>query len=272
MRAFAGWLRGLPGRSWRWMETVPGRLARWYWWYPEERWGYIWWGLVGAVVAVPELSATFIKKAPYPTISGFIGHFEQTQEWIAIIVIGVLVWAGFRAIRLTQTEMHHTKTGSNEARKLRRVRGDWLTKAPRWKTVEHPMILLVVAALVVLGPCLLVVFVWGSHKYLLGGVMYGLIGLFFIGIPAWVAYKFGQLLPYPTLFATFKSLEQRWRPGAVIIGSGITVLMIHLVFYPWPAVIPDMNRLHNHYKCNPIPPEHPPPDCPKPVTPSPEAP
>jgi hypothetical protein len=33
-----------------------------------------------------------------------------------------------------------------------------------------------------------------------------------------------------------------------LIGGGIVVLLIHLVFYPWPVIIPDLKDLHEQNK------------------------
>jgi hypothetical protein len=77
--------------------------------------------------------------------------------------------------------------------------------------------------------------------------MYGLIALFWMVIPAAYAYFGGKDVPFPTLFATIQALEQRVRVVAIVFAAGITVLMIHLALYPWPAVIPDLQDLHASY-------------------------
>src|ERR671933_1620011 len=61
--------------------------------------GYVVWGLTGAAIAVPELwAAVDGKHVPWPTISGTVGYLEYWHDWIAVIVIAVLVWAAFRAL------------------------------------------------------------------------------------------------------------------------------------------------------------------------------
>ena len=66
-------------------------------------------------------------------------------------------------------------------------------------------------------------------------------------IPASYAYFGGKDVPFPTLFATIQALERRARVVAIVFAAGITVLLIHLALYPWPAVIPDLQDLHTSY-------------------------
>jgi hypothetical protein len=39
---------------------------------------------------------------------------------------------------------------------------------------------------------------------------------------------------------------------ALMAAAGLVILLIHLVFYPWPSIIPDLNRTHRTYACHPI--------------------
>jgi hypothetical protein len=71
-------------------------------------------------------------------------------------------------------------------------------------------------------------------------------------VPGWLAYKHGRLVPFPTLFATLKNLEKRAPHFTIVLASGLAILMIHLILYPWPATIPDTNRLHQVYECHPL--------------------
>src|SRR5580704_6372624 len=40
--------------------------------------------------------------------------------------------------------------------------------------------------------------------------------------------------PFPTLFRTLADLDRRWHPLVLIIVAGLSVLVVHLVAYPWP--------------------------------------
>ena len=62
--------------------------------------GYGVWGFTGAVIAVPELwAAVDSDHVPWPTISGTVGYLEYWHTWVAVIIIGVLVWAVFHAVK-----------------------------------------------------------------------------------------------------------------------------------------------------------------------------
>jgi hypothetical protein len=78
--------------------------------------------------------------------------------------------------------------------------------------------------------------------------MYGLIAAFWVVVPTLIAYVGGKDVPFPTLFATIQALERRARPVAVLVAAGITILLIHLAFYPWPKVIPDLPDLHRSHE------------------------
>jgi hypothetical protein len=41
-------------------------------------------------------------------------------------------------------------------------------------------------------------------------------------------------VPFPTLFRTLADLDEVWHPAVLIIVAGLSVLVVHLVAYPWP--------------------------------------
>ena len=47
-------------------------------------------------------------------------------------------------------------------------------------------------------------------------------------------------------------MKAGWTISAVLHGAvlawGLVVLVIHLVLYPWPAIIPDLKDLHDTYQ------------------------
>jgi hypothetical protein len=55
---------------------------------------------------------------------------------------------------------------------------------------------------------------------------------------------------------------------ALVVTAGLVILLIHLVFYPWPATIPDIQDLHEQYKQQ----GHPTLRVPEPMPPPPTAP
>jgi hypothetical protein len=54
-----------------------------------ERVGYVFWGLLGLLVAIPELIAAK-WHVPWPTISETVGHLERHHHWVRIVVVAGL--------------------------------------------------------------------------------------------------------------------------------------------------------------------------------------
>lgn len=65
----------------------------------RELWGYAVWSALGVVVGVPEIWAVGHPHAPWPTISGTVAQLEYSHPWVAIVVVGVIVFAGYHALR-----------------------------------------------------------------------------------------------------------------------------------------------------------------------------
>jgi hypothetical protein len=199
--------------------------------------GYVVWGAMGVVVAVPELwAAVGGKSVPWPTISGTVGYLEYWHAWIAIIVIGILVWAAFHSVQYSSAPPAHA----------RRTAGGRLTHGTPRGTV-NAIVYFASAVAVVVGGSLWAHIDRPHDKYRFGEVLYGLIGFCWIVVPTIVAYVWERDTPFPTLFQTIRSMERRVRLVAVVFAAGITVLLLHLALYPWPAVIPDLQRLHAQY-------------------------
>ena len=201
--------------------------------------GYVVWGLTGAVVAVPEIwAAVDSKHVPWPTISGTVGYLEYWHDWIAVIVIAVLVWAAFRALFYLSDGREYGRRTPEGRLTLRR---DVRTKPLR---IGLAIAYYVVALGCVIAGPLIVVGIRPHDKFLLGEVLYGLIGLFGIVIPSAVALLYAADIPFAPLFKTIQDLEQRVRPVAFLVAAGLTILLVHLALYPWPSVIPDLQDLH----------------------------
>jgi len=160
---------------------------------------------------------------------------------VSIIVIGVLVWAAFHAAQYEASR--RVPAASGEA--YRTPGGRVSRIPPRAHTVPAAAYFVAALALVV-GLSLWSYLDRPHDKYRLGEVMYGSIALFWMIVPALLAYVGGRDVPFPTLFATIQALERRVRILAIVFGAGITVLLVHLALYPWPAVIPDLQDLHKN--------------------------
>jgi hypothetical protein len=49
-----------------------------------------------------------------------------------------------------------------------------------------------------------------------------------------MAFWFDRQVPFPSLAQTVADLQRRWRPATTIIVTGLVILMIRLLFAPWP--------------------------------------
>ena len=209
----------------------------------REAWGYGVWGAIGALVAVPEIWAAAAGNASdFPTISGTVGYLEYWHPWVAVLVVGVLVWAAFHAVRYEARRAAAEPPASD----LRRTKGGRLTMRDR--IVELNAVAYFTVALAVVGGLSL----WSyldrpGDRYRLGEVLYGSIGLLGVVGPSLLAFFAGREVPFPTLFATMQMLERRVRAVAALVTAGVVVLLVHLALYPWPAVIPDLQDLHSRH-------------------------
>jgi hypothetical protein len=206
----------------------------------RELWGYGVWGAIGAVIAIPEIWAAAAGDASdFPTISGTVGYLEYWHPWVAVLVIAVLVWAAFHALR------YEARRAAEEPRppEVQRTKGGRLTMRDRVRELNALAYFTVALALV--GGLTLWSYLDRPHdRYRLGEVLYGLVAVFGVAGPSALAFFAGRDVPFPTLFATVQALEHRVRALAVVIAAGVVVLLVHLALYPWPAVIPDLQDLH----------------------------
>ncbi len=214
----------------------------------REVWGYAVWGAMGVVIAVPELWAALGgKSVEWPTISGTVGYLEYWHVWVALIVVGILVWAAFNAVQYEASKRVAAPAAPAVPGQAYRTPGGRVSRRAPSNAPFNAIVYFAAAIAVIAGLSLWAYLDRPHDKYRLGEVMYGLIGLFWIVLPAAYAYFGGKDVPFPTLFATIQALEQRLRAVAIVFAAGITVLLIHLALYPWPAVIPDLQDLHTSY-------------------------
>jgi hypothetical protein len=260
--ALIKWIVYAPVRFVRWLARFPQLLA----WFRsssnhKEAWGYLWWGVAGVVIAVPELWAAFGgKDVLWPTISGLVGSLEVKNVWVAFIVIGVLVWAALHALRVTKEKLRAVAIeagadpGAVPTTEETLVEGvERFRQGPR--TGELGAIsyfVFAVAAVALPSIAFRTLYHADDRRYVFGEVLYASIAFWWLIVPGWLAYKRGVLVPYPTLFRTLKDLSGRAPKFTLVLVSGLLILMVHLILYPWPSTIPDTNRLHLQYKCHPL--------------------
>jgi hypothetical protein len=255
--ARVGWLR-------LWWETHFTGFTR------REAWGYGVWLFFAVIVAVPEIwAAAWAESAPFPTISATTGALEYDHAWIALIVAGTVVLCLCSALRypVDRTGMlakrgrdGETLGGANFGDALLPYRtpgGGRLTRSTT-PVREIGAGVYFAGALVVIAVCTVIAAIETdpNDEYPVGRTLYGLILLFWVLIPNVIAWpkRFALDVPFPTLFSTVRSLERRLRVLALMAAAWLVILLLHLVLYPWPSIIPDLNRTHRTYVCHPIQP------------------
>jgi hypothetical protein len=220
--------------------------------HPREARGYlVWIGFAGIIgFAIPEITSA-AGHAVWPTVSGTVGGIENRHDWFALIVVVVLVFGAMHAIRVHFTRDHVLARGgtrSPSSPRLIQTEDGRLTRADDVQDVSWWWYY-GAAFVVILGVSFGVHYGADVSSQVLGEFLYGLIGLFLFLVPGLLAYEEGKLVPFPTLFWTIQRLERHSRVVALVFAGGITILLIHLVFYPWPSIIPDIQGVHSY--CNP---------------------
>lgn len=233
--------------------------ARFYGVTRAEAWGFGIWGLMGVVVAVPELWAAASGSGfAFPTISSTTGHLEDIAPIVGIAPVAVLVMAGYAVLRYPSTSevapLPQEPPSPGQARTFRAVqRSDYgrlvrgeldLTTGDVVATgrQEWPVgwyFLLVSAVIAIAGFAAS----RSNNKWHTGYVLYGLIAVLWILLPAAASYWAKRDVPFLTLFFTLRSLERRLHLVAYAVAAGLGILLIHLALYPWP----DLARTSSQY-------------------------
>jgi hypothetical protein len=205
---------------------------------PGEGWGYFVWGLGALVVVIPEFAAAFGNHVPWPTISATVGHLETRWNWVALIVVAIIVWVAFHVARFPVSregpfveQIGGRNLGRTEKGRLTRVpergpaRGGELSIA--WLIGGMAVVSVASLATGVSRP---------GNKFLLAYVLYGSTALIFIVAPSILAIWFAKDVPFPTFFRTLSYVSDRVHFAAVLIVIGLVILLIHLALYPWPDI------------------------------------
>jgi len=172
------WWRFVPRKAQAWLLERFGDVT------PPVRRGYGLWLTVGAVIAIPEIWAA-VARPPWPTISGTVGHLELRWNFVAVIVVAVLVIVAAQAIRIPVTNTDAV-VHQADGRVLGRTQGGRLTYYPD-RHAELPAFgYLAVALVCVIGGSLIAAAL-SDNKWILGYVIYGLIAVFCIFVPSVLA-------------------------------------------------------------------------------------
>lgn len=239
----------------------------------REAWGYGVWGFFGVLVLVPELWAAFWQNsAKWPTISGVVAALEYDHPVLGLVVVGVIVLCVYSSFRYPPTRTGVLPVKGVPAEKAGGVEGDALLpyRTPlggRFTRSTTPVREIAVSlyfgiALFTITVCTAIAAARTDidDEFPVGRTLYGLTALFWVVIPTLMAWpkRFAADVPFPTLFETIRSLERRLRILALAVAAGLVILLLHLVLYPWPSIIPDLSWLHRVYECHPLQPaKHP---------------
>jgi hypothetical protein len=235
----------------------------------REAWGYGVWLAFAVIVGVPEIWAWLSQDtAWWPTISATIGDLEHRWPGVAVFVVALIILGVYGAIRLPPV-----RTGvlppPGEAQPLLTGSADlpWRTPSGRLTLSDTAVRELGAGAyfftslvLISIGTGIAAAASGGFDEFAVGRTLYGLIALLWVLLPNLMALpkRFALDVPFPTLFETMRNLERRIPALAYVVAAGLAVLLIHLVLYPWPEIIPDVQRLHKTYQCHPLEPtKHP---------------
>jgi hypothetical protein len=237
----------------------------------REGWGLGVWLFFAVLVLVPELWAAFWgKSAKWPTISGTVGALEYDHPVLALVVAGVIVLCVYSAFRYPPTLTGVLPVRGLPPKEAGGAPGDPVLpyRTPSLRLTRSPTPVREIAAGLYFGIALLVI-AGGTAiaaaktdidgEFAVGRTLYGLTAAVWVVIPSLLAWpkRLAVDVPFPTLFETLRSLERRLRIIALAVAAGLVILLIHLVLYPWPSIIPDLSRLHRNYKCHPLQPAKP---------------
>ncbi len=226
-----------PERPW-WSPKTWVLILKWRWslYGPVgsvERRGYGFWGPVVALALLIELLAAIskgVKNAfPWPTISSTVGELEKRWDWVGVIVVGTIAVALFQAIA-------YRGERRESGRAYRRAAAvtdpaDARPSATEWSWYNWILVFGLEAVAMVLA----VSFV--DSEFGRGCIIYGVLGFLGILLPGLLAFWANRIVRFPTLFFTVGKLRHRLHFVAVILVAGLSILAVHLAFYPWPDLV-----------------------------------
>jgi hypothetical protein len=232
----------------------------------REAWGYGVWLFFAVLVLVPELWAAFWKdSAPFPTISGTTGELEFNHPILGLVVASVIVLCLYSSLRYPEARtgvLAPPKPGPNDvelegdaALPYRTGIGRRFTRSlTPVRELEAKLYFGAAFCTIIAATVVAALITGGTDEYAVGRTLYGATLLLWVILPSALAWpkRYALDVPFPTLFATVRSLERRLRLLALVVAAGLVVLLLHLVLYPWPSIIPDLNRTHRYYTCHPL--------------------
>lgn len=211
---------------------------------PSEKWGYVVWAAMGIVIAVPEVWAAVAgSDFVWPTISTTVGHLQDRWPVVALIPVGLIVMCGYSVFRVppASTALQADFQALGRTPQGRLVKQD--VSLEQLATGGVPAVegrsefsvvryFAFATVAVVLGA---LVAAPSDNRFLVGYVLYSLIGIFWVVVPNSVAYFLKKDIPFTTMFFTVRSLGRRLQFVAALVAALLVILLLHLAFYPWPS-------------------------------------
>jgi hypothetical protein len=213
----------------------------------SELWGYGVWGAMGLVIAIPELWAAFEgETSTWPTISTTIGHLESKWPVVALAPVALIAGFGYELLRFRPSvltvQADLQGLGRTPEGRLAKVDFDTAELA----TMRDQQMIErgrreVSARAYFAGVTILIVLAWVfavtlNERYLVGYVLYSLIGVFWVVVPNALAYWWRRDVPFTTLFFTVRQLDGRLHFVSALVVALLAILMLHLAFHPWPSL------------------------------------
>jgi hypothetical protein len=211
---------------------------------PSEGWGYAVWAAMGVVIAVPEIWAAVAgSDFVWPTISTTVGHLQDRWPVVALLPVAFLVMAGYSVFRVGPAStalqadfqaLGRTPQGrlAKQDVSLEQLAGGGVpavegrTEFGVVRYFAFATVAVIVGALAV-SP--------SDNRFLVGYVLYSLIGIFWVVVPNAAAYFLKKDIPFTTMFFTVRSLGRRLQFVAALVAALLVILLLHLAFYPWPS-------------------------------------
>ena len=240
------------------MSRRPGWLRRAWWKHRfsdvtnAEKWGYWVWGLMGVVIATPEVwAATEGCESDWPTISTTVGHLQREARILTLIPVALIVLGAYFALRyetlsapdILDDDTLAVTTPEGRRAKVAFTSIDQLapTQQLGWTMASMPQsrkrwpvqwYFVVATALVVLA---WIIALGSGDRYHVGYIGYALIAVFWVVLPNIAAYWFSRDVGFTTLVYTASILGRRIPIFAGLMAALLVILLIHLALYPWPS-------------------------------------
>ena len=224
--------------------------------------GYFIWALALSMFAIPELYGAIAgKNGRLPTLSNTVGNLLNLHDWMSVFVVGLLFFGVAHVAKVGVPKRRHARRQHEQTpesiaaqRAAAPLQGKWtLTAAESGRVaaahednvlpvyLRYELIAIGATAVAFSVPLAL-----GASKQVVGECGYAMLFVVLFFVPGILAYRHDSLAPFPGLFLTMANLENKSKPVAVILGAGLVFLAIHLTFYPFPSIIPDIQGLHHH--------------------------